>query len=1030
MLSVKMRVTMCSRAIIFLIGAVFICHQVMKHGVFIAELMVESNVTLEAQTVLTTLNMMNGTKVTEQGGASHDVTFLQHRLIADCLIVGDETTCNCSDGYIWSNEVCYLHGCCRETPCKSNVSLIIPLCVAKIKVDINGTITLNGLTWDSTKTAQLVSAFGKLNGFEGLNLTAQREDNKIAEFEAAVSVRLNTSRLQEVVDELQTSLSAVLEVDTGGMVTIESPETTVCYESSPVLNCTFEEATDSAGWSMSNPYQRFELNTGSVVELIRDCATDEYPSCIRVILNKVTEIWSGTYECGFTRGSVTHKAKASLSVALLPDTITLKIDPLTADCSQGPVTVRVTATILNSSESFEVWWSYMGVRQDPDLTNKPEGDNLIYMFNAPISCVKTAKAQTITVSFKNTKGQEKSASVDVPVIYAGERSCPEDVVDGYIWPKTPAGDTVINRTCPEGRVGYNSRTCDGGAWQSVYHSCINEQLNEVVNAADNFRKGLGATQKVAETIFEGLKNNSLHDSDAGESIAEISATIDVLGVMAQASENVVLQEDVIPNFADAASNMLNKSWEGVNTSTVQNMSSDYLKSVEGLVKNIRINSSKWSTGFPKAKLDFKVCSSSECNVSVFGSDVKLNMTGGVMKTVALKNLTNKLKNNFGHTDPSSLVISVTRENSSDSTLIRLGFPTEQLSHNKPSCVFWNTTEDQWSDEGCKVTTTDDNDTVCECNHLTSFAVLFSKNDVPNDVLDMITLVGLGVSVCSLLIFLVIESIVWSAVVKSNLSHFRHTALVNIAVFLLLADCCFLASTSPEALSDTTCLVLTVCKHLFFLAMFSWMLCMSVMLVHQLIFVFSPLRKRVFMFLSSIVGYVCPVLIVGSSYVYCKYTETEYFDPKTCWLRYESLLKGSMHAFILPVGTVILTNLFSMVVVILTLTKSSVPDGSKADDKETAKSILKVVVFLTPVFGVTWIIGFAMLIMDPTTVMHKVAIYSFTILNSFQGLLILITGCIAEVKVRQELLKLITAKSKRGKSESMKNLTSTTYTKDK
>lgn len=67
--------------------------------------------------------------------------------------------------------------------------------------------------------------------------------------------------------------------------------------------------------------------------------------------------------CGFAIGAVIHKAEAQLEVALLPDTISLKIKPLTADCSQGHKTidVQVTAAILNSTESFSVWWSYMGV---------------------------------------------------------------------------------------------------------------------------------------------------------------------------------------------------------------------------------------------------------------------------------------------------------------------------------------------------------------------------------------------------------------------------------------------------------------------------------------------------------------------------------------------------------------------------------------------------------------------------------------------------------------------------------------------
>lgn len=410
------------------------------------------------------------------------------------------------------------------------------------------------------------------------------------------------------------------------------------------------------------------------------------------------------------------------------------------------------------------------------------------------------------------------------------------------------------------------------------------------------------------------------------------------------------------------------------------MSSSYLQSVENLAKNIHVNK---SNGFNSQNLELKFCHGSDCNVSVFGIDVNLNKTSGILKTVAVKNLMDKLRNNFGQTVPTSLVISATLEGNKDSSLgIKLDFPKNKLHSNKPFCVFWNTTERDWSDAGCIVKTSDQHHTLCECNHLTSFSVLMAKTDISTEVLDVITYVGLSVSICSLLIFLTIEFLVWSAVVKTSLSHFRHTALVNIATFRLLADCSFLASSSPEILSSNSCLVLTICKHLFYLAMFSWMLCMSVMLVHQLIFVFSQLRKRVFMFLSSIVGYVCPILIVGCSYVYSKYTNKPYYNPKTCWLVFEKLLEGSMHAFLLPVGTITLTNIFSMMVVIVTLMKTSVPDSSKADDKETAKSILKVVVFLTPVFGITWIIGFGQLILEDSTLL-TVASYLFTILNSFQ-----------------------------------------------
>lgn len=433
------------------------------------------------------------------------------------------------------------------------------------------------------------------------------------------------------------------------------------------------------------------------------------------------------------------------------------------------------------------------------------------------------------------------------------------------------------------------------------------------------------------------------------------------------------------DFVDAASNLLNGSWSNVNQSRKEDMAANYLRSVEGLTENINVNNSK---EFGSNNLDLKFCSSSDCNVTVFGIDVNLNKTNGTLKAVGIKNLMDKLKNNFRETQYASLILSATlKDKNSLSVKIELDFPRIQSNGDKPYCVFWNTSEGDWSDAGCAVKYGDADSTVCECNHLTSFSVLMAKEDISTDVLDMITYVGLGVSIGCLVIFLTVEYLVWAAVVKSNLSHFRHTAIVNIAIFLLLANCSFLVPA--EKFGENWCHFFTVCKHLFFLAMFSWMLCLSVMLVHQLIFVFNPLRKRVFMFLSSIIGYVCPILIVGSSYVFCKYTEKPYYDKKTCWLVYEGLLRGSIHAFLLPVGAVIFTNLFSMVVVIVTLLKSSVPDGSKSDDKETAKGIIKVVVILTPVFGVTWIIGFGLLLLDKENPFYTVANYSFTILNSFQ-----------------------------------------------
>ncbi|XP_041831013.1 adhesion G protein-coupled receptor F4 isoform X2 [Melanotaenia boesemani] len=1019
---------MWTRAFIFLIGVLFM-YEAISEDIYVSELMVESNVTLDAETVLSSWATPQDLILTVSG-QPQTVTLVSRKLIAECLVIGDDYNCSCSSNYHWSNEVCYNFKCCSDAPCATNVSFVTPICVPKSNVTINGSIYTSS-SWISSDDE--LTTFATLNGVTvNATITSKRtspDNSYITEFEAAVNVRLNTSKLQEIIDNLKATLGAgAIYVDTRGMVTLWGPNGTVNYGSEQKLNCTFEEATGSAGWNLSTEYQRYELNNGLLVALDTNCATEEFESCVGVTLRKVTGIWEGTYECGFTVGTVRHTARTELHVALLPDQINIIVNPFTVDCStkNSAPTVRATAQIPNTNRIYTYWWTY---NQKSKLTVNGTSE---YTEIIPVNCSNNQQPYKVGIVFKNEVGQEKNASVDIPVIYAGAKFCPEEIVDGQMWPKTPAEATVVNQSCPMDRVGYTSRTClKNFTWLPVFPNCVSSDLKNVTNAAGYFLNGLGATNSVAKDIFQGITNSSLSSTGSDQNVADIGASISIIDTMAMASENITLQEEVFPQFVDAASNMLNSNWTGVNDTILHKMSSTYLSSVENLVKNINNNQ---SSGFNSTNLDLRFCSSVSCNVSAFNISVNLNMTSGTMKVVAVKNLMNKLNNEFLQTQSTSLLLSATLVNSTDSEIgIKLAFPKEELSTSKRYCVFWDTEKGDWSDIGCIVNTTDENNTVCECNHMTSFSVLMAKTNMINDIstpdLDILTKVGLYLSVCSLIIFLFIEFLVWPAVIKTNLSHFRHTAVVNIAVFRLLADCSFLASSSPEQLSNSMCLTFTVCKHLFYLAMFTWMLCLSVMLVHQLIFVFSPLRKRVFMFLSSILGYICPLVLVATSYVYYKYTEMDYYDRTSCWLTYKSLLVGSIHAFLLPVGTIVLINLFSMVVVIITLMKTSVPDSSKANDKEAAKSILKVVILLTPVFGVTWIIGFFLLLLDKNNPMFMVANYSFTILNSFQGVFILITGCLAEQKVRDELIRIIKEKSGRGDDSTNKSV-STAYTKYK
>lgn len=438
--------------------------------------------------------------------------------------------------------------------------------------------------------------------------------------------------------------------------------------------------------------------------------------------------------------------------------------------------------------------------------------------------------------------------------------------------------------------------------------------------------------------------------------------------------------------------MLNTTWISGNVQRDYKIATTYLSSVENLVKNIQVNESE---GHNSSNIQLQFCrNNTVCNKTLFNVELELNSTSSMVKTMGIQSMAARLPRGI-YQDAifPALVISAVIENNGPVN-IRMAYPIPEndSAGNSPSCIFWNMTENQWSQVGCTLVQSSENMSYCDCDHLTSFSMLLSKTPVNLPFLDQLTYIGLGISICSLIVFLIIEFLVWNAVVKSNLSHFRHTSLVNISLCLLIADCSFIASSFPNILNDTLCLMLTIAKHFFFLGMFFWMLCLSMMLLHQLIFVFNPLRKSVYMPLAIIVGYFFPTVIVGVTYVYYNNRkDVTYYSRATCWLTYVSSMQGSLYSFLLPIGFVVFANLCSMVVVISTVMKPAATENTKKDDKEAAKSVIKVIVFLTPVFGGTWILGLFVFLMNDNKFTKVLINYAFTIVNSLQvNVVIIIT----------------------------------------
>ncbi|KAB5539646.1 hypothetical protein PHYPO_G00091420 [Pangasianodon hypophthalmus] len=826
--------------------------------------------------------------------------------------------------------------------------------------------------------------------------------NSGQDFTVTLNATFKSVKVQDILTRLRTAYLYILDINvtSTGLVSMEIPQGKVCYNSQYTLNCSTEETMETCTWMIAYPGQAPQT-IGVGTEVIQlPCSNQTAISLLNIRGN-----WAGTYTCLLTNGSVSHSASGVLEVALLPDKINVTSVPPTADCSTSPSTsVTVSCSIFQNQENYTVTINNLPSQQS--VTTVIQN----YTITIPINCMaEQIPSITAFCQIANSLDQLQITNASIPIIYPGEPFCEEE----NEWPKTKGGETATILCTAIGKVGNMERLCNGTVWADPVDLCTKESLNILLSVAEDFEKGIGATTEGAIIIFESLKNGTSTENTYGD----VMATVSVLTTMSGASSRVALTDSLLPNFIDSASSLLNTTWGSANKQRDFGLATTYLSSVENLVKNIQVNN---SDGHNSSNIQLQFCrNSSICNKTLFNVELELNSTSSLVKTMGLQSMAPRLPKGIYQESifPSLVVTAIVETKVPINIRMAYPLPENESVGNSPFCIFWNTTENQWSQQGCTLLKSSDNMSYCECNHLTSFSMLLSKTPVNLPFLDQLTYIGLGISICSLIVFLVIEFLVWNAVVKSNLSHFRHMSLVNISLCLLIADCSFVASSFPNILNDTLCLVLTLAKHFFYLAMFFWMLCLSMMLLHQLIFVFNPLRKRVYMPLAIIVGYFCPMAVVTVTYLYYnKRTDVTYYSRTTCWLTYVSSLQGSLYAFLFPIGVIVFANLCSMVVVISTLLKPAATENTKKDDKEAAKSVIKVIVFLTPVFGGTWILGLFVFLMDDNKFTKVLINYAFTIVNSLQGLFILLTGCFGEKRVRDEIVKLVTS-SLGSKSES-------------
>jgi len=337
--------------------------------------------------------------------------------------------------------------------------------------------------------------------------------------------------------------------------------------------------------------------------------------------------------------------------------------------------------------------------------------------------------------------------------------------------------------------------------------------------------------------------------------------------------------------------------------------------------------------------------------------------------------------------------------------IPLTKPMEFVLRHKPKnfserkCVYWDFEETGWSQKGCYAVEgkSTENTTVCQCYHLTNFAVLvdvygLSQNEQHKKSLDILTWIGCGISITSLTVCIYVFTTFRSA--KND----RSTINSNLCFCILLAELFFLCGIGQTGY-PSFCSVVAAVLHYLFLASFFWMLIAGFQIYVLLVEVFEPDGSRFVQY--YLLGYIAPLLIVLCSLLMDTLLnfESVYGFRDFCWIN------SNIHlilTFLMPVFLIVGANVYFLCVAVYKIhihsKESLIVHKSKT---ASLKLYVKGLFGLLFLLGVTWAFGIISVTHPSLTIT-----YIFTILNSLHGFFIFIFNCVMNKKIRNEGLNKI------------------------
>ncbi|XP_061571275.1 cadherin EGF LAG seven-pass G-type receptor 1 isoform X2 [Cololabis saira] len=326
--------------------------------------------------------------------------------------------------------------------------------------------------------------------------------------------------------------------------------------------------------------------------------------------------------------------------------------------------------------------------------------------------------------------------------------------------------------------------------------------------------------------------------------------------------------------------------------------------------------------------------------------------------------------------------------------ITLEYPLlETEERTKPVCVFWDHSisiggTGGWSSKGCEVLNRNNSHISCQCNHMTSFAVLMdiSKRE-HGDVLPLKIVTYTTVSVSLFLLLLTFVLLCLLRRLRSNL----HAIHRNLVATLFFSELVFLLGINQTD-NMFVCTVIAILLHYFYMCTFAWMFVEGLHIYRML----TELRNinHGHMRFYYAIGWGIPAVITGLA---VGLDPQGYGNPDFCWLSVHDTLIWS---FAGPIFVVVLVN----IVIFILAAKASCGRRQKAVERSGAIPALRMAFVLLLLISATWLLGL-MAVNSNVMTFH----YLFAICSCLQGVFIFFFHVIFNKEVRKNIKNVLTGK---------------------